>query len=102
MNKNTVLITGNFNVLHPGHVRLFKFAKKFASNLIVGIFSDELAGGLVDVEQELRQEAVEAIDLVDKTFIIQHSLEDFINSHQPEFIAKGKEHEFSKNPDPKY
>ena len=99
MNKNTVLITGNFNVLHPGHVRLFKFAKKFASNLIVGIFSDELAGGLVDVEQELRQEAVEAIDLVDKTFIIQHSLEDFINSHQPEFIAKGKEHEFSKNPE---
>ena len=99
MNKDTVLITGNFNVLHPGHVRLFKFAKKFGKHLIVGIFSDQLAAGLVDVEQELRKEAVEAIDLVDEAIIIEKSLEDFLEIQKPEFVAKGKEHEFFENPE---
>ena len=49
MQKNVVLVTGNFNVLHPGHIRLLKFAKSFADKLIVGVFSDDLAGNAVDV-----------------------------------------------------
>ena len=64
MQKDIVLITGNFNVLHPGHIRLFKFAKNFASKLVVGIISDKLAGNAVDVSETLRQEAVEAIEFI--------------------------------------
>ena len=35
--NETVLVTGNFNVLHPGHIRLLKFAKSFELKLLVGI-----------------------------------------------------------------
>ena len=40
--KNAVFISGAFNVVHPGHLRLFKFAKELGRKLIVGVLSDEL------------------------------------------------------------
>ncbi len=52
MQKDVVLVTGNFNVLHPGHIRLIKFAKNFARKVIIGVFNDELAGSAVDVIQD--------------------------------------------------
>ena len=33
MKKKKVFITGNFNILHPGHIRLFKFAKSLGQKL---------------------------------------------------------------------
>ena len=38
-----IMVTGNFNVLHPGHIRLLKFAKTFGGKLSVGVFSDRIA-----------------------------------------------------------
>ena len=70
MQKDVVLVTGNFNVLHPGHIRLIKFAKNFAQKVIVGVFSDELAGSSVDVAQDFRLEAVASIGLVDQVLLI--------------------------------
>ena len=35
----SAFVSGVFNVLHPGHLRLFKFAKQNASMLVVGIES---------------------------------------------------------------
>ena len=35
--NETVLVTGNFNVLHLGHIRPFKFEKSFEMKLLVGI-----------------------------------------------------------------
>ena len=46
-NKNkltTVLVSGNFNVLHPGHIRLLRFAKESGDYLIVAVESDRIAG----------------------------------------------------------
>jgi len=99
MKKKTVLVTGNFNVLHPGHIRLLKFAKNFARKLIVGVFSDELAGNAVDVIEEFRIEAVASIDLVDEVLPIRTSLKEFIEIHQPDIIVKGKEYEDKFNPE---
>ena len=99
MQKDIVLITGNFNVLHPGHIRLFKFAKNFASKLVVGIISDKLASNAVDVSETLRQEAVEAIDIVDEAVLIASDLENFLSSYKPEFVVKGKEYENRENPE---
>jgi rfaE bifunctional protein kinase chain/domain len=95
--KKTVLVTGNFNVLHPGHIRLLKFAKTFAKTLIVGVFSDELAGRAVDVPQDLRHESVASINIVDQSFLISSSLSDFIKSQKPDVIVKGKEFEGQYN-----
>jgi len=35
-------ISGNFNILHPGHIRLFKFARECGDKVIIGIFGDNL------------------------------------------------------------
>ena len=40
----TVLISGHFNVLHAGHLRLFKFAKSVGDRLLVVVLNDEQAG----------------------------------------------------------
>ena len=33
----TVFVSGNFNVLHPGHLRLLRFAKEYGELLIVRV-----------------------------------------------------------------
>lgn len=95
--KETVLVTGNFNVLHPGHIRLLKFARTFSKTLIVGVFSDKFAGNAVDVPEDLRLESVASIKIVDKSFLISTPLSDFINSLKPDVIVKGKEFEGQYN-----
>jgi cytidyltransferase-like protein len=45
MNKlRTVLVSGHFNILHPGHLRLLRSAKEYGEYLIVAVESDRLAG----------------------------------------------------------
>lgn len=93
MKKDVVLITGNFNVLHPGHIRLFKFAKNLGGTLIVGVFSDKLAGQAINITEELRIEALASIEIIDEVLLIQDSLENFIKKHKPHIVVKGKEYE---------
>ena len=38
--KQICLIFGKFNVVHPGNLRLFRYAKEIADKLIVGVFAD--------------------------------------------------------------
>ncbi|MGK7873302.1 MAG: adenylyltransferase/cytidyltransferase family protein [Xenococcaceae cyanobacterium] len=42
ISTRTVFVSGNFNVLHPGHLRMLRFAKEFEDYLIVGVQSDHL------------------------------------------------------------
>lgn len=37
----TVFTNGCFDILHPGHIKLFEYCKKFGDYLVVGIDSDE-------------------------------------------------------------
>src|SRR5712664_463645 len=37
--KTIAFISGNFNVVHPGHLRLLKFAAEHADVLVVGVNS---------------------------------------------------------------
>lgn len=99
MQNEIVLITGNFNVLHPGHIRLFKFAKNLGKKLIVGVFSDEIAGAAVNSQQEFRIEAVASIGLIDEVVLINMSLPDFIKELKPAIVVKGKEFENKFNPE---
>jgi rfaE bifunctional protein kinase chain/domain len=93
----TVFISGNFNILHPGHLRLFRFSKEIADKLIVGVFSDKLAGLNSLVSEDLRLESVQSNSFVDDSFIISESLENSILKLKPDFILKGKEHENNFN-----
>ena len=41
--ENIIFISGNFNIIHPGHIRLFRYAKETKGKLVVGVQSDKIA-----------------------------------------------------------
>ena len=51
----TVFVSGNFNVIHPGHQRLLKFAKGLGDKLIVGILPDKHIEGTSFIGEKLKQ-----------------------------------------------
>ena len=92
-----VFVSGSFNVLHPGHLRLLRFAKECGDRLIVAVQSDRLAGNTSHVHEHLRLEAMQSITWVDETFIFDQPLPELIDQLRPDIVVKGKEHEFSFN-----
>lgn len=74
----TVLVSGNFNILHPGHLRLLKFAKECGDRLTVVVMSDSLAGDAAHIREELRLDAVRNIKLVDEAFISYKPIQEVI------------------------
>lgn len=89
----TVFVSGSFNVLHPGHLRLIKFAKSHGDKLVVGVFSDKIAGKAAHVSEKLRLDSLKNNKLVDEVILIKDSLIKTILKIKPNIIVKGKEHE---------
>ena len=97
--KTTVLVSGAFNVLHPGHLRLLRFAKECGDQLIVAVNSDRIAMGGAYVPEDLRLEVVQSNNWVDEAFLIDEPIAQVIARLQPSIVVKGKEHETSFNPE---
>jgi rfaE bifunctional protein kinase chain/domain len=95
----TVLVTGNFNVLHAGHLRLFKYAKECGGRFIVGVNSDRVAGEGSYVHESLRLECVQNSNWVDEAILIDEPIEAVIARLRPDIVVKGKEHESRFNPE---
>lgn len=93
----TVFVSGSFNVLHPGHLRLLRFAREVGDRLVVAVKSDILAGEGAYVHEHLRLEGVQSIAWVDEAFIFNEPLNDLIERLRPDAIVKGKEHELRIN-----
>jgi len=91
-------ISGKFNVIHPGHIRLFRFAREISDYLVVGIFEDGSSNGLVIVEEE-RLEGVTSNTWVDAAFILREDLPSTIKQLKPDIVVKGTEHENGDNPE---
>lgn len=89
--KRIVFVSGNFNVIHPGHLRLLNFAAECGDFLIVGVSNDESPDTFV--HEKLRLESVRAINCVDFAFTLEDHLEDLILKLKPDLVVKGKEHE---------
>tara|TARA_B100001059_G_scaffold189256_1_gene191883 strand:+ start:9840 stop:11315 length:1476 start_codon:yes stop_codon:yes gene_type:complete len=96
-NDRIVFISGNFNVLHAGHIRLFAFARNFGSRLIVGVNSDKIAGTSAYIEQTLRLEAVETNNWVTDAFLIDEPIEMVLARLKPFVVVKGREFEHEQN-----
>ncbi len=94
-NKKIVFVSGNFNIIHPGHSRLLRFASECGDYLVVGVLADRKKRTVVS--QELRLEGVESISCVNDSFILKDKLENFINQLRPDIVVKGKEHELGVN-----
>ena len=92
-----VFVSGNFNILHPGHIRLFKYAKECGNYLIVGVSSDKISGNESYISEDLRLEGVSSISWVDESFIMSETVLETINSLKPNIVVKGKEHEQLSN-----
>ncbi len=84
-----IFISGNFNILHPGHLRLFRFAAELGGRLVVGVNADGQEG--VTVEQSRRLEDVRSIGMVHEAIALAEEAVDFIARLRPEFVVKGKE-----------
>jgi rfaE bifunctional protein kinase chain/domain len=92
-----VFVSGNFNVLHPGHLRVLNFAADCGDFLVVGVTDDTSPGAIV--EQDLRLQGVQSIGIVDYAFILTEPVEAFLGQLQPHIVVKGKEHEVQDNPE---
>ena len=93
----TVFISGNFNIVHPGHLRLFRYARSLADRLIIGVHSDRLAAGKAHLPEALRLEVVRSNNLVSEALIVDEPISAVLDRVRPDIVVKGKEHESSYN-----
>lgn len=90
-----VFVYGDFNILHPGHLRLLKFAKESGDYLSVGLNSDDVSHK--GINQDIRLESIEATSYVDEAFILNTTALEYIKENRPDIVVKGKEHESRVN-----
>jgi rfaE bifunctional protein kinase chain/domain len=95
--KSIAFVSGNFNVVHPGHLRLLKFAAEQADVLVVGVNSDREPG--VTLPQDVRLENVRSINLVDYAVGLDLPANKFLEVLKPNVVVKGKEFEIRFNPE---
>ena len=97
--KKIAFVYGNFNILHPGHLRLLKFAKESCNYLIVGVNSDELANNANLLQEDIRLESIKATSYVDEAFLLDEDVLEYIKRKKPNILVKGKEFENRYNPE---
>lgn len=73
--KIVVAVSGGFDPLHIGHVRMFKRAKELGDKLVVILNNDnwlKSKKGYVFMPQEERKELLEALEVVDGVVLTKH------------------------------
>ncbi len=93
----TVFVSGHFNILHPGHLRLLRFAKECGDKLIVGVESDLIAGNAAHISENFRLEGLQSLNWIDDVFIMNDDVTEIIQKLRPNIVVKGKEHESQNN-----
>ena len=98
MEKKIIWTNGCFDVLHRGHIELFKYAKSLGDELIVGIDSDEKVkkdkGKFRPINtMRDRKFILESIKYIDKviTFNSTQGLEDTIETILPNIMVIGSD-----------
>lgn len=91
--KKTVFISGNFNILHPGHLRLLRFGRELGERLIVGVNSNSRGGKAIFVDEIVRLESLRNIYGISEIFLIDEPIEEVLARLRPDIVIKGKEHE---------
>jgi len=73
--RRLVMVSGGFDPVHIGHVRMFEEAKKLGDELVVVINNDnwlQLKKGFAFMPEADRKEIIEAFDAVDKVVLTSH------------------------------
>lgn len=92
-----VFVAGNFNTVHPGHLRLLKFASECGDFLVVGVAGDHVPGAILPAQ--LRFDGITAISFVDFAFVMTDTPQDIIGVLRPAVVVKGDEYESKFNPE---
>lgn len=73
--KIIVAVSGGFDPIHIGHVRLFQEAKKLGDELVIILNNDnwlKAKKGFVFMAQDERKEIIEALACVDRVVLTKH------------------------------
>jgi cytidyltransferase-like protein len=101
MNKKplVVAVSGGFDPIHPGHVRMFKEAKALGDKLVVILNNDNWLMAkkkFVFMNEKERKEVIESIRYVDEVVITKHpknpidmSVAQALKSIKPDIFANG-------------
>ena len=92
----TVWVNGCFDILHPGHIELFKVAKSLGDRLIVGVDEDHKVKKDKGNERPINSlyfrkimlESIKYIDVV-LPFGTRGELEDLIELYSPDILLVG-------------
>jgi len=93
-----IFVNGCFDVLHPGHIKLFQYAKSLGDYLIVAIDSDEKVAldkgpdrPIFPLEdRRFVLESIECIDVV-HTFDSRKGLENLLECIKPDILVVGSD-----------
>jgi cytidyltransferase-like protein len=95
--KKIVSVSGFFNIVHPGHLRLLKSSAERGDYLVVGVYDDASESSLL--AHQMQHEGIATISLVDHSFVLEDKIDEFISELKPAIIVKGMEHEYAFNPE---
>src|SRR5271170_375265 len=100
--KTVVHCHGCFDIVHPGHIRYFQFAKQQGDILIVSLTGDPHVGkgeGRPYIPQELRAENLAALELIDYVYINPtNTAVELLATLKPDIYIKGREYEHNIHP----
>jgi len=104
-----VAVSGGFDPIHVGHVRMFNEAKKLGHKLIVIINNDNWLRkkkGFVFMPEHERKEVIEALGSVDAVFITEHapdtedmSVCEALRKLRPHIFANGGDRKLDNIPE---
>jgi cytidyltransferase-like protein len=95
----TVAVSGGFDPIHNGHIRMFKEAKKLGDRLVVILNNDDwlrTKKGYVFMPEEMRAEIISELKCVNEVYITKHSKDDLdrsvckaLEEIKPDIFANG-------------
>ena len=108
--KKIVMVSGGFDPVHIGHVRMFEEAKKLGDELVVLLNNDnwlKLKKGYAFMPEHERKEILEAFSAVDRVILTSHkkgtkyiSISKDLLSIRPHIFAKGGDRHVGNIPTP--
>jgi len=92
--KKVVFTNGCFDILHVGHIRYLKEAKKLGDILVIGLNSDKSVSSIKPGRplnpQDQRAEVISSLDMVDYvTLFDEDTPYEVIKLLQPDVLVKG-------------
>lgn len=101
-NKIIVFTNGCFDILHRGHVRYLKKAKKFGDILVVGLNSDSSVKAIKGpkrpiINEKDRAEILASLNMVDYVVLFSDNTPyNLIKSLKPDILVKGADYRISE------